>query len=380
MANDSASTGIAELDVALDGLYWGDNVVWVWEAGGSSSQGVIYDAIARRRDDFDKSGYVVVSSDPAEVRKRWPWIEPVDARRGTPLSSPRRLLDAIRQFCLPASNPLLLFDSLEELTNRWGMQAASDFFGRCCPMLLDLGAIAYWSVPGASHYRALHRDIEQITQCVIVVGEGRLRISKAEGRPPGTQGQLFRYSVQDGTPQLQPALVAARVGAALRSYRLRRELSQSDLARLAEVSPSAISQVERGERGLSLETLLALSRRLNITLDELLGGEVTPDYRIGRRHGVGNVTAGSVIPLLDDAEAGMRAYLIALPRSATVEAPFTHKGAELVGVVSGLVQVVLGSGRPVLRRGETLLASRRRIDAWRNVGESEAQCLWVLRD
>jgi len=57
--------------------------------------------------------------------------------------------------------------------------------------------------------------------------------------------------------------------------RLRRDLSQSDLARLAKVPPSAISQVERGERGLSLETLMALSGRLNITLDELLGGEVT---------------------------------------------------------------------------------------------------------
>jgi len=49
-------------------------------------------------------------------------------------------------------------------------------------------------------------------------------------------------------------------------------------------------------------------------------------------------------------------------------------------VISGLVQVVLGSGRPVLRRGETLLASRRGIDAWRNVGDSDAHCLWILRD
>jgi transcriptional regulator with XRE-family HTH domain len=166
----------------------------------------------------------------------------------------------------------------------------------------------------------------------------------------------------------------------LRAYRLRRDLSQSDLARLAKVSPSAISQVERGERGLSLETLMALSGRLNVTLDELLGGEVTPDYRIGRRHGLGNAPTGSILPLLDDAEAGMRVYLVSLPRSATVEAPFAHKGAELVGVVSGLVQVLLSSGRPVLRRGETLLASRRGIEGWRNMGESDAQCLWVLRD
>lgn len=143
---------------------------------------------------------------------------------------------------------------------------------------------------------------------------------------------------------------------------------------------SAISQVERGERGLSLETLLALAGRLNITLDELLGGEVTPDYRIGRRRSLGDVPAGSVLPLLDDAEAGMRVYLVSMPRSATVEAPFTHKGTELVGEVGGLVQVLVGSGRPVLRRGETLLASRRGIDGWRNVGENDAQCLWLLRD
>jgi transcriptional regulator with XRE-family HTH domain len=380
MANESAATGVAELDRALDGLYWGDNVVWVWEGAGVSAQGLFYDAIAQRREAFGRTGYVVVTRDPAEVRARWPWMEIIDARAGTPNTSPRGLVEAIRQFCVQARRPLLLFDSMEPLASRWGMRTASDFFGRCCPMLLDLGAIAYWSVPGANQYRTLHREIEQITQCILVVGEGRLRISKAEGRPPGAQGQLFRYSVRDGTLQLEPAQAVARVGAALRAYRLRRELSQSDLARLAGVSPSAISQVERGERGLSLETLFALAARLNITLDELLGGEVTPDYRIGRRHGTSDAPAGSVTPLLDDAEAGMRAYLVSLPRSATVEVPFTHKGTELVGVVNGLVQVLVGSGRPVLRRGETLLASRRGIDAWRNVGETDAQCLWVLRD
>ena len=380
MANETAATGVAELDRALDGLYWGDNVVWVWEGGEASSQWLFYDAIAQRREDFGAAGYVVASSDPAEVKARWPWLEIIDARAGTPATSPRGLLEAARQFCGRTRRPLLLFDSLEALSDRWGMRVASDFFGRCCPMLLDLGAIAYWSVPGASQYRSMHREIEQITQCIIVVGEGRLRISKAEGRPPGAQGQLFRYSVKDGGLRLQPARAAARVGAALRAYRLRRDLSQSDLARLAGVSPSAISQVERGERGLSLETLLTLSGRVNVTLDELLGGEVTPDYRIGRRHGLGTAPAGSILPLLDDAEAGMRAYLVSLPRSATVEAPFAHKGAELVGVVSGLVQVLLTSGRPVLRRGETLLASRRGIDGWRNMGEGDAQCLWVLRD
>src|SRR5262249_31213999 len=99
------------------------------------------------------------------------------------------------------------------------------------------------------------------------------------GARPEPQGSLSRYWVKDGGLNRHRARAGARVGAAWRAYRLRRDLSQSDLARLAGVSPSAISQVERGERGLSLETLMALSGRLNVTLDELLGGQVTPHYR-----------------------------------------------------------------------------------------------------
>src|SRR5262249_55754358 len=105
-----------------------------------------------------------------------------------------------------------------------------------------------------------------------------------------------------------------------------------------------------------------------------------PDYRIGRRHGLGSAPAGSVLPLLDDAEAGMRAHLVSLPRSATVEAPFTHKGARLVGGVSGLLQAVPASGRPVPRRGRTRRPPAGGIAGWRNGGGGGAQSRWVLGD
>src|SRR5260370_5063871 len=107
MADESGGTGFAELDRALGGLYWGDNVVWVWEGGELSSQGHFYDAIARRREDFGKTGYIVASSDPAEVTARWPWIEVLDARAGAPIASPAGLLEAIRRVCLPAPRPPL---------------------------------------------------------------------------------------------------------------------------------------------------------------------------------------------------------------------------------------------------------------------------------
>src|SRR5262249_30265487 len=106
MANESTGTGVAALDRALDGLYWGDNAGWVWERRAPRQQ-LFYDASAQRRDDVGAAGYVAVSTDPAEITARWPWIEILDARAGTPITSPRQLLDAIHRFCARAPRPLL---------------------------------------------------------------------------------------------------------------------------------------------------------------------------------------------------------------------------------------------------------------------------------
>jgi len=57
-----------------------------------------------------------------------------------------------------------------------------------------------------------------------------------------------------------------------------------------------------------------------------------------------------------------------------------HKGVELVAVASGLVQVLLTTGQPVLRNGEALIAESSGVAGWRNLGDREALVFWVLRD
>jgi hypothetical protein len=49
-------------------------------------------------------------------------------------------------------------------------------------------------------------------------------------------------------------------------------------------------------------------------------------------------------------------------------------------VASGLVQVQLTTGQPVLRGGEALLAESSRIEGWRNLSDREALVFWILRD
>jgi transcriptional regulator with XRE-family HTH domain len=61
-------------------------------------------------------------------------------------------------------------------------------------------------------------------------------------------------------------------GANLRAARLQRGLSQTDLARDAELAVSEISRIERGVREVRVTTLLRLLHALGAAPDELLGG------------------------------------------------------------------------------------------------------------
>jgi transcriptional regulator with XRE-family HTH domain len=66
------------------------------------------------------------------------------------------------------------------------------------------------------------------------------------------------------------------LGAAVRAAREGRGLSVRELARRIAVSPSFISQIERGKANPAVGTLYALVTELGVSLNELLGGPVAP--------------------------------------------------------------------------------------------------------
>jgi transcriptional regulator with XRE-family HTH domain len=366
---------VAALDELLGGLFWGDNVVW--EVARPGAGDTFYAAAAASRYD----GRIAIRMRDSDRPPAG--FEIIDARPGREHAQPAPLLRAIGVSCRRAERNLLLFPGLDAMAEQWGATVAEAFFARCCPQLLQLGAIAYWTIPLGGAYPRLRRTVEEVTQCVFSVRDDRLRIAKAEGRPPGVAGTVFRLRIEHDRPQLAPAPIAARIGTALRAARVKRHLSQSDLARLVGISPSSISQAERSQSGLSLETLLELAGKLNMTLDELLRGELAAGYRLGRLHqppGRGTSASSQPIALLDNPEVGLRSYLIRIPARATVEPHLTHKGIELAAVASGLVQVLLPTGRPVLRAGEALLAEDVPMTGWRNLSAGDAALFWILRD
>ena len=66
-----------------------------------------------------------------------------------------------------------------------------------------------------------------------------------------------------------------RLGERIREERRRLNLTQAQLAEDIDISDTYMGAIERGERSLTLDTLVRLVNRLGVTVDYLLSDSVT---------------------------------------------------------------------------------------------------------
>lgn len=370
------ASGIDDLDAITGGLLAGDNVVWVTDQQDLFNRAVGLMVSASSAE--DRILHVTSRESTATVQARLgDHIHVLEAKVGSALSDPAVLEQTIVSEVRGGATRVVV-DGLASFARQWGLERAVAFFRRVCPRLFDLGAIAYWRVSRQKLGSPAIDAIRKVTQCVFELSPTQLRILKVEGRSALMQGRLFRISIEDDDIRLHAERALGRLAEGLRALRAERRLSQADLARLAEVSPSAISQSESGQRGLSLDTLLTLTGNLGIGLDALLDNEERPDYFLARRDR--GPELGESRFLIDDPGAGMRVYLVNLDPGEVGSPPVKHKGTELVLVARGLVLVDLGDSSPAMRAGDAVLAARVPILSWRNLSPDSSVLFWILRD
>lgn len=75
------------------------------------------------------------------------------------------------------------------------------------------------------------------------------------------------------------------LGKRIREERQKLNLTQEKIAESIDISDSYIGQIERGERSLTLDTLVRLANKLGVTIDYLLQdsmGQVTNDQTVNQ--------------------------------------------------------------------------------------------------
>jgi transcriptional regulator with XRE-family HTH domain len=187
-------------------------------------------------------------------------------------------------------------------------------------------------------------------------------------------------------PSERAATPADEIGSRVAAYRDQRGIKVSELARQVGVSPSLISQIERGQSRPSVSTLFALAEALEVPVDaffrdagdgvtparerpqlfkvvaDSIGGEL-PEAVPGHRYLVRQENRAAI-----DIEGGVRwerltpetldrvdfLELVYGPRAESNPTLYTHPGTEMVLLTSGRLDIYVGFEHYELSSGDSI--------------------------
>ena len=184
-----------------------------------------------------------------------------------------------------------------------------------------------------------------------------------------------------------------QVGEAIRARRQALGLSLRDLADRLGVTPSLISQIERGRANPSVSTLYAIVAELELSLDELLFSDRRPPDRpdaapppsgpIQRGHERHHIRLASGVTwerLTTRSEPGVEfLYVIYDIGGASSESDHQrHSGHEWGYVISGTLQVTIGFDEFVLQPGDSVSLDSTTPHRLANVGDTPVHAIWFV--
>lgn len=278
---------------------------------------------------------------------------------------------------------VFVFDRLTAVQDAWGSDAALELFLTACPRLYRRRSLALWPVELDAHTPAFLRRLAEITQVVVELtdDDGRLRLTvcKADGRSAGVVGRSVHAEVIDGDLRSTDPAIGSRerLGSVIRERRLASDLPQAQLARRVGISPSALSQIERGVRGPSGDTLMRLWEVLGVPF-----GPVEDDdtgYRMARRSSRDrqDLQDGLVGErLFGDPVTGELWLLEFAPGASGTRPPFAVKAPETATVVRGILDLHLGGRTETLHEGDALVATDATITGWGNPSRTATEVVW----
>ena len=209
--------------------------------------------------------------------------------------------------------------------------------------------------------------------------------------------QLKRIQWQRAEQGLNPAAikasldqdvrpVAARpdadpVGKRLRHMRQLAGKTLADVAGEVGVAVSALSTFERTSQGLSVKVLHDLAAAFGTTVSALSGsgeGSARQLIRSGEWSAWPQTTAGVTVQLLAEGRNQMDCHRFVLAPCASSEGAYRHEGEEFLHVLSGQLEIVLGSEDfHQLNPGDSLYFKSSVHHSWKNSFDGETVLLWI---
>ena len=190
----------------------------------------------------------------------------------------------------------------------------------------------------------------------------------------------------DGPYQMEDEIVA--VGKAIRSLRNEKGLSLRELSRLAGLSTSFLSMVERGRSSLALTSLNNVAKALDTDLADLFVSErkvrvshPLPHVNRAEEEGQLSITSSErVYRVLSPRTPGLvfEPLLVTVRPNSDLEEPYSHEGEEFAYVIEGGLVFTVDGEEYRLGPGDSIHFLSSVPHAIRNDSDEPAKVLWVL--
>ncbi len=201
------------------------------------------------------------------------------------------------------------------------------------------------------------------------------------------------------SPAARSAAVRSYLGTRLREARLERGIGVRELARRIGVSPAHISQIETGKSEPSATTLFALASELRLSLSEFaFDGSNAPNghdpaTRAAKPPEVihhpddrprvalgGGVSWERLTPRVDPNIDFLYLVYDAGAESTPANALLRHGGHEYGYVLSGRLEVTIGSSTQEIGPGDSIGFACTTPHRFANVGDEPVHAIWFVAD
>jgi transcriptional regulator with XRE-family HTH domain len=193
----------------------------------------------------------------------------------------------------------------------------------------------------------------------------------------------------------RPASVSADLGVRLREGRERKAFTVRGLARYVGVSPSLVSQIERGKVMPSVGTLYAIANQLELVVDDLFRDAGAPRSDRGRGAGDGadpvqrahdhstirlaeGVRGERLTPTPDPEVEFLKVVYEVGAESCGEASPIRHRGSEYAYMLSGRLGLKIGFEQFELGPGDSITFDAQMPHRLWTIGKKHAEAIWVV--
>lgn len=172
-------------------------------------------------------------------------------------------------------------------------------------------------------------------------------------------------------------------GEKLREVRERRAVTLKEVASIAHVSESLISQIERNKVSPSVDTLLSIAEALEVDLEYLFkdykrNKTVKIISKDNRDHLVLNKVVYEQLSCIKDGENRVEAFkLLIEPDGEKGTLEYGHAGSEIGIIMEGSGQLSYGTETYSLHEGDTVSFSSDIPHILKNMGKETLTAIWI---